>query len=644
MAAFLNFNAFLDAEHTDASTLAAPPGLLTTPGNWFIFGTKYETLGRDAPGAGAVALADTNMIIKDFGAAPLLVAVAAKLPGTWGGFNNTVTAAGLLAKPIFPEYGNLSITDTIQSVRMHTTAALTTIDGRSDSLVNVIVGNNMPAAAGVVYPRLAQLALPDVVANEAARDLIAAISKPTFDKQVTIYLNQRSICCKTFYDFICKITDIIYDKKRINIWYERALVVNAGVKVGSVGDLKCDGVALTCKNGLSTAKHSVFTEELSYMYSEVVRLITNHHNMLNSGFAPGALANLAAVTPLETALNKFKNFLAVLLRYDYLIRGDTNSRKERFRVQAADALLNGVRYMADGAGGAGDFGFENYLYNNVAAAAPPGAPPANGLGCLDFFANYAAATPLSFFTAVQTTKIHEFMTDRGAIPDNNMTAIIAAPAVFAGLLQGIAFPGCKTYNPVATAPPGALNAGGTVGTNNTYSDFFGDSILTPGGHPFGAVPGQGELTRYNADMSIVGTPSDIHMTCARIADPHGRYGITPAAVNALGVLNTLNPAAKGLTYKQFMALLLMQLIAGYDNIVIQDVNGGAIRAAGAGDPYPIVADSLLARTYYMSDLPSLFRSAAANRQLVAQPDATLIAFGATPISQSIVRWIEKCLD
>lgn len=673
---FPDFNAFLDAEHAGASTLglpAGPVGLLTTSGNWFIFGTKYETLGRDAPGAGAVALADTNMIIKDFGVAPLLAAVGAKAPGTWGGFNPAVTAAGLIAKPIFPEYGNLSITDTITAVRMHTTAAAGIIDGRDASLVNVIVGNNMPAAGGVVYTRLAQLALPDVVANAAARDLIAAISKPTFDKQVIIYLNQRSICCKTFYDFICKITDIIYDKKRINIWYERALVVNGGVK-GAMADLKCDGVALTCKNGLSTAKHSVFTEELSYMYSEVVRLITNHHNMLNSGFATPAVPNLAAVTPLETALNKFKNFLAVLLRYDYLIRGDTNSRKERFRVQAADALLKGVRYMADGNPG---LGFENYLYTTSPSAG-------RGLGGGNAYATFfsaGGANAKSFFPVELITKITAILAERGNIPVADLRNYLGGAGavgtnIHDGLMRGISW---ISTTQDAAGVGAATNAGGddanqgAVGAaaaaaggsypDSHYHDIFPYNPV--GGNAFDWTGGgagtcvNGRLNGYYGDMSIVGPAEEIWWTCERIADPIGRYGIgLGVAATAGAAPEVLNPAAKGLTYNQFMLLLLTQLMKAYDDIVFAE-NGNVVRgnadvlptAAAANIPFvdPANPTSLLARTYYMSNFPAMFMCAvgAATPNLLttlAAPDAVIPAVHETPISQSIVRWFTKCTE
>ena len=636
MAAYLNFNAFINEENVGASAIGA---LFTDPGNWFIFGTSKETLGPGGPGN-----VDANMIIKDFTAAPpTLAAAAAKMPGTWGGFNNTVTVVGLAAVPMLFYFNNNSITDTIQNVRLYQTGPPGIDEGRVASLVEVIVGQNIAAAGGAAYVRLAQLALPDVIENEAARDLITAISKPDFDKQVTIFLNAKSICCKTFYDFICKITDIIYDKKRINIWHGGQLVVQNGVKTPAAVDLKCDGVALTCKNGLSTAKHSVFTEELSYMYSEVVRLITNHHNMLNSGFAGADGPNLAAVTPLETALNKFKNFLAVLLRYDYLIQGNTLARKERFRVQAAHALVQGLAYMADSTNAAA-FGFENYLYNTGGAIA------ANSEGCRDFFANYVAATPLSFFTGAHITKIHEFMIEQGNINNADMTAVLGASVP--GLLQGIANPSCKNFYTNIVAFPAAGNAGGAVGAVNTYLSIFQDAtgvgVLIPAGAPIPAV-NAALLNQYTRDMSIVGSASDIHNTCARIAEPGERYGVgyfaAVGGVPGAGEIAVLNDSAKGLTYKQFTALLLMQLISGYDKIVEADTAGAAIRPlAGAGLSYPIAADSLLARTYYMSELPSLFRSGAGARQTVAQPDAILIVDGATPISQSIVRWIVKCLE
>jgi hypothetical protein len=655
---------FINREH--GAVMAGAPAHDITVGadEWVIFGTKWGALNALA----ANSILSTNGQNGNAGAAPAV--------GEWGALSGAAVAAGI--NP------GLAISLYSAQLRLDEQNTLPLIQGMPAlprKEVSVIVGKIAPpGVAGALHGdsnvvgrnlRMAQLSLPDAATNIAARDLVSAISSKTFTGKLTIFLNADSICCKIFYDFICKMTDIIYDKSKIDIWMNNTKVVSNGVKTAGAGaDLKCDGVALTCKNGLSTAKHSVFTEELSYMYSEVVRLMTNHTNMLNSGFLPN-VAN-GGPTPLETALNKFKNFLTVLLRYDYMITGNTDARKERFRLQAAHALYSGKNWMAPNvavpvAPGTDPEGYNNYLFDTSNAEYNT------------FFTNLAAANAVgSFFTAEEITLL------KGCVPVSALPTFAGVGSINpsrADTMCGMSRIGAgdDTAAGVAGNPAptnaGGLHTGAPAGANAAANGLLGyhcvDAVGMQMAGPAPAVLGdaRSHMNSYTFDMSISGAPSAINWTCERIAQPKTRYGIDKNAANAgatffvaagagaAAAAQGLSTAAKGLNYKEFMLMLILQLMAGYDAIINAE-RGGAARAiwpaAGAPVAYPPpdAATSLLARTYYMDNWPAPFACAyaaaadrgAASISAIAPPNAVILPEHSTPIAQSIVRYVKSCLS
>jgi hypothetical protein len=635
---------FINIEHANvmSGTQVTHPNVIDAK-EWVIFGTKWDTLSGSPNN-----ILSTDGANGAGGIGGIGVARGVPAPGVWGALSQNAVAGGItpgLARVLYSK------------LRLNEANTLPLIQGmpplnRTD--VSIIVGKIAPQSARLVplflaandvgrNLRMAQLSLPDAATNIAAKDLIADISRKTFEGKLTIFLNQNSICCKTFYDFICKMTDIIYDKSKIDIWIDATRIIENGVKTGTNVVLTCDGVALTCKNGLSTAKHSMFTEELSYMYSEVVRLLTNHTNMLNSSFMV-TNANRDGSTPLETALNKFKNFLVVLLRYDYMITGTTDARKERFRLQAADALFKGANYMNN------NDNYDNYLYNTD--------------GYNSFFTNVVragSANGFSFFPRDVAVLLAHFLDENGPINPTNINLLVGG-VVVTNLLRGITHNGAGRNNQGIVNPDGT-NAGGIPGGTQGYHAYFAGSAIQANNTTDwtrGNNAAHGRLNMYNYDMSIVGTRSEIYWTCERIADPKGRYGINGTHAG-LGIgAATLHPSAKGLTYNQFMILILTQLMCNYDNIIIADIynvpglptvdDADATDASnyvvGVNAPYVTPAtSSLLARTYYMSKYPTYFRSSHALPYAVGVPTVGIHnPNGSTPIAQSIVRYMKACLS
>jgi hypothetical protein len=291
----------------------------------------------------------------------------------------------------------------------------------------------------------------------------------------------------------------------------------------------------------------------------------------------------------------------------------------------------------------------NYLYDTH-----DNVPGAAGIGFANFFANIGAAgTAFSFFPADVQREIVSALTYKG-----DLTADLRGPgaAVAPNTLVGIDGPGCRNLFDNTLIQPAAANAGGDITLAagiipvNKYHLYFnytsGAGAQAAAANAFPAAPGS-LLQNYTHDMSVAGSEEEIHWTCGRIADPEGRYGIGFVGAGGLAAAPAINAGATGLTYKQFILMLLTQLMAHYDSIVAADK--AVLPLIARDPPAPTNITSLLKRTYYMTADPAYFAATGGAPVALARvqpgPGGGLIPpANSTPIVQSIVRYVKSCLQ
>lgn len=173
-------------------------------------------------------------------------------------------------------------------------------------------------------------------------DFYIAISEETATKfKLIILLTDKNICSMKYYNFICNIIDMLYKKENLIIYYKKEIIFNEGKFLKTSAKFECEGVALTCKNGLAISNNTTYTYELRYIYSEIIRLISVNFTKQATNYNDINNPHLQA----EISLITFKNFLEVLLRFDYVLKDDNNNN-ELFCVQAA-AVLSSSEYIYD---------------------------------------------------------------------------------------------------------------------------------------------------------------------------------------------------------------------------------------------------------------------------------------------------------